>query len=152
MGTPAVFHFRRQWTVPLSPEQLWAQLEVPNRYCQWWDWLERFDGDDFHVGADLPLVIRSPLWYHLRTVLHVDELEPAHHLHAQVTGDLIGPASLEIYDEPTGSRAEIAWDLRVNRPDLRLAARLGRPALVWAHDQIANSALADFEAKVCAAG
>jgi hypothetical protein len=150
-GHDCVFDFERTWDLPISADRLWAVVAVPHRYCEWWNWLERFDGDEFRVGADLPLVIKSPLWYRLHTVLHVDRLAPARWMDATVSGDLTGPASLMIRDTKQGCEVSIAWSLTLQRHDLRMVARFGRGMLIWAHQQIVDSALADFEERVLAA-
>jgi len=150
-GHDCVFEFDRTWDLSVPSEQLWPIVAVPHRYCEWWSWLERFDADEFRVGADIPLVIKSPLWYRLHTVLHVDRLEPARWMDATVTGDLTGPASLMIRDTKQGCQVTVTWSLTVRRPDLRMMARVGRPVLLWAHQQIVDSALEDFEERVLAA-
>ncbi len=149
-GRDCVFEFERTWDLPVAAERLWSTVAVPRRYCQWWSWLERFDGDEFCAGADIPLVIKSPLWYRLNTVLHVDAIEPGRWMDATIRGDLAGPASLVIRDTKQGSQAGIAWSLTLQRRDLRAVARVGRGVLIWAHQQIVDSALADFEERVLA--
>ena len=143
-----MFEFDRTWDLSVPAEQLWAKVAVPRRYCEWWRWLERFDADEFRVGADIPLVIKSPLWYRLHTVMHVDRLEPGRWMDTTISGDLTGPASLLIRETKQGCQVGIAWSLTVQRPDLRIVARVGRGVLVWAHQQIVDTALADFEERV----
>src|SRR5690349_7701340 len=91
-GHDCVFEFDRTWDLSVRADQLWATVAVPRRYCEWWKWLEEFDAEEFRVGADIPLVIKSPLWYRLHTVMHVDRLEPARWMDATISGDLAGPA------------------------------------------------------------
>jgi hypothetical protein len=147
-GRDCVFEFDRTWDLSVPPAQLWSAVAVPRRYCQWWNWLERFEADEFKVGSDIPLVIKSPLWYRLHMTLHVDQLDPGRSMDATISGDLVGPASLLIRQTKQGCEVGIAWHFVLARPDLKLVARVGRPVLVWAHQQIVDSALADFEDRV----
>ena len=59
------------------------------------------------------VVIQAPLPYQLHCVVHIDEAEPARRLVAHVTGDLQGPARLELTPTATGTSARMAWTLDV---------------------------------------
>ena len=149
MATP--FQFDRAWDFAVTPEELWTTLEQTDQYRVWWPWLREFrvDGDGetdgFRVGAIAHLVIQAPLPYQLRCDIHVDEVVRAQTLAAHVTGDLEGPARLELDSTPGGAQARLSWVLDVNSSLLRPLARIGRPALSWAHDRIVERGLAQFE-------
>ena len=70
---------------------------------------------------------------------------PQQTLAAHVTGDLEGPARLELVSTPGGAQARLSWVLDVKSSLLRPLARVGRPALSWAHDRIVERGLAQFE-------
>ena len=145
VATP--FKFDRAWSFAVTPEELWTTLERTDQYRDWWPWLREFrvDGDGFRAGSTAHLVIQAPLPYQLRCEIHVDEVVRQHKLVAHVTGDLEGPARLELIPTPGGARARLAWMLNVRSSLLRPLATIGRPALSWAHDRIVERGLAQFE-------
>jgi uncharacterized protein YndB with AHSA1/START domain len=147
VATP--IQFDRAWSFAVTPEELWTTLEQTDKYRTWWPWLREFrvdgDGDGFRAGATAQLVIQAPLPYQLRCVIHVDEVVRSQKLVAHVTGDLEGPARLELEPSTAGTQARLAWTLDVRSSLLRPLATIGRPALAWAHDRIVERGLAQFE-------
>ncbi|MEX1007576.1 MAG: SRPBCC family protein [Acidimicrobiia bacterium] len=145
MATP--FRFDRAWSFAVTPEELWTTLEQTHEYREWWPWLREFqiDGDGFIGGAIAYLLIQAPLPYQLRCTIHVDEAVPGRKLVTRVTGDLVGPAQLELSVTPNGSEARLAWTLDVRSSLLRPLATIARPALSWAHDRIVERGLDQFE-------
>ena len=145
MATP--FQFDRAWSFAVSPDRLWTTLEQTNLYRQWWPWLREFnvDGDGLTAGSTARLVIQAPLPYHLHCTIAVHDAVPARSLVGEVTGDLQGPARLELSPTPSGAAARLAWTLDVRSSLLRPFATVARPALAWAHDRIVERGLAQFE-------
>jgi hypothetical protein len=150
---PTPFRFDRGWDFAVTPEQLWTTFEQTGRYREWWPWLKDLhvspgDHQDVRLlpGAEARVVIQAPLPYQLHCVVHIDEAEPARWLVAHVTGDLQGPARLELSPTPTGTTARMAWTLEVQSSLLRPVASIARPALSWAHDRIVERGLVQFEA------
>jgi uncharacterized protein YndB with AHSA1/START domain len=146
MATP--FAFDRSWHFALPPEELWATLARTDRYRTWWPWLRelRVDGAGLTAGTVADVVIQAPLPYQLRCALHVLEADAPRRLLVSVTGDLEGPARLELEpDDGTGAVARLVWALEVRSGMLRPLAAVARPALAWAHDRIVERGLAQFE-------
>ena len=137
MATP--FRFDRAWAFAVSPEELWTTLEQTECYTTWWPWLRELDIDGarpgLHTGAVAQLLIQAPLPYQLRCTLTLDEAVRPHTLVAHATGDLDGPASLELNATSTGTDARMRWTLEVQSPLLRPLATVARPALAWAHER-----------------
>jgi hypothetical protein len=146
VATP--FRFDRAWDFAVTPEELWATLEQTDRYTVWWPWLRELDveGGGLQTGATARLVIQAPLPYQLRCAIHVDEAVPARLLVGRVSGDLAGPARLELDPNGDGAAARLQWTLEVQSPRLRPLATVARPALSWAHDRIVERGLDQFEA------
>ena len=149
---PTPFRFDRGWDFAVTPEQLWTTFEQTDRYREWWPWLKELhitpDGPEdaaLQPGSAAAVVIQAPLPYQLRCVVHIDEAEHARRLVAHVTGDLQGPARLELSPSATGTTARLAWTLEVRSSLLRPLATIGRPALAWGHDRIVERGLAQFE-------
>jgi hypothetical protein len=149
VATP--FRFDRAWSFAVSPDELWTTLEQTDHYREWWPWLREFHvkgsraGDGLVTGAVASLLIQAPLPYQLRCTIHVDEAVTAQKLVTRVSGDLQGPARLELSATPGGTEARLAWTLNVRSALLRPLATVARPALSWAHDRIVERGLAQFE-------
>ena len=90
-------------------------------------------------------MIQAPLPYQLRCAIHVDRVVRPQTLFTHVTGDLEGPARLELAPTTDGAAARLAWTLDVRSSLLRPLSRMARPALSWAHDRIVERGLAQFE-------
>ncbi|HEV3227235.1 MAG TPA: hypothetical protein VGZ52_10380 [Acidimicrobiales bacterium] len=61
-----------------------------------------------------------------------------------VSGDLAGPARLEIEATSAGSVARLVWELEVRRSMLRVAASSARPLLQWGHDWVVRQGVEQF--------
>jgi hypothetical protein len=145
VATP--FHFDRAWDFAVTPDQLWKTLAHTDQYRSWWPWLREFDvdGGGLITGSTAELVIQAPLPYQLRCTISVDDAVVAESLVTYVTGDLDGPARLELRPTGQGTAARLAWTLNVRSSLLRPFATVARPALKWAHDRIVERGLEQFE-------
>jgi hypothetical protein len=146
----APFRFDRTWEFPVPPEQLWAVLNRTEQYPSWWSWLREFDTDGFETGTTAHCVIQSPLPYALRCTIHVDEMRVAAAIVTTVTGDLCGPARLEIGRSRDGCTARLVWSLTPGNRVLRRVARIARPAMIWAHDRVVAIGVEQFRRRALA--
>jgi hypothetical protein len=138
------FSFDRSWEFPASPEQLWSALSATGEYPKWWRWLRAFETDGLIEGGDAACVVKGPLPYELRFNIHVLEVAPARLVRTEVTGDLHGPARLEIAPHTNGARARLAWEVDLRSPLLRPMALWARPLMQWGHDWIVDSGVRQF--------
>ncbi|MFI5045491.1 MAG: SRPBCC family protein [Acidimicrobiia bacterium] len=150
MATPFAFDRTCDFAVP--PTDLWSTLARTDCYRTWWPWLRELhvDGDGLATGSVARLVIQAPLPYQLHCTLRVLDADPPHRLEAAVTGDLAGPARLELAPGAGGTAARMAWTLEGQSSLLRPLSVLARPALAWAHDRIVERGLDQFEANALA--
>lgn len=140
----APFRFDRTWCFPVPPEQLWAVLDRTDQYPSWWAWLREFQTDGLTPGSTARCVIQSPLPYALRCTIRVEELRAPEVIATTVTGDLRGPAYLEVREATDGCTARLRWALTLGNPVLARLARVGRPAMSWAHDRIVSTGVDQF--------
>ena len=141
---PAPFAFDRTWWFPVDRGELWVLLTRPEAYRTWWPWLRELDVDAFRPGATAHAVIRAPLPYSLNCKITVAEMTEPASVSTQVTGDLEGPARLELAVRDGGTDARLAWTLRLQDPVLSRIAVVGRPAMAWAHDRIVELGVEQF--------
>ena len=142
---PQAFDYDRRFEFAVSPETFWATISRTESYPEWWTWLREFASDGLHDGAHTECVIRAPLPYALRVTVDVERAVPPERVETRVSGDLDGPARLEITPTPMGCAARLVWSLELREPWLARLARFTRPVLTWAHDRIISSGVRQFE-------
>jgi uncharacterized protein YndB with AHSA1/START domain len=140
----ARFGFDRSFEFELPPDQLWTLLSDTSAFPRWWPWLRSFEAVPLEPGATTRCSIGPPLPYLINVDLAVDDVVTEKLLAVSVSGDLHGPARLEIAASALGSTARLVWELTVTRPGLRVAARVARPLLLWGHDWVVNSGVEQF--------
>jgi hypothetical protein len=141
----APFRFDRAWTFPVPPERFWATINDTGRYREWWPWLREFDGAPLERGITARCVIQAPLPYALDLLITVDDVVPETSVDVRISGDLVGPARLEVAPDGDGCSARLNWSLRLEDRWLRHVARVARPAMVWAHDRVVEVGVRRFE-------
>ncbi len=145
------FGFDRSWLFDASPEELWSVLSQTSEYPKWWRWLRGFESNGLGAGSTADCVVQAPLPYSLRFRVHVLDVEPARLVRTEVTGDLDGPARLEIEPHPDGSLARLAWEVDLRSPPLRAMARWARPLMHWGHDWVVETGVRQFRRRAFAA-
>lgn len=138
------FRFDQSWVFPVSSAELWAAICRTQDFAGWWAWLKELDVDGLVEGASARCVVRGPIPYTLAFEVHVHELIPERLIGTTVSGDLEGPARLEVAAHPKGSTARLAWELDLRDPMLRLASRVARPIMQWGHDWVITTGVRQF--------
>jgi len=124
---------------------LWEALSRTDDYRSWWTWLRRFEGDGLVEGGRTDCVVRAPLPYSLRFAVTVRRVVPAELVDAEVTGDIEGPAHLEVSGTADGSEVRLTWAVVVKDPMLRAGAVLGRPVMQWGHEWVVATGMTQFK-------
>jgi uncharacterized protein YndB with AHSA1/START domain len=138
------FRFDRTFEFPVGPDELWATLSRTQDFHRWWPWLRTLRGAELAPGARAEAVVRAPLPYSLRFEVEVLDVVPLELVDARVTGDIDGPARLEVAPHELGSTARLVWEVELRRPFLRAASRVARPAMEWGHDWVVASGMRQF--------
>lgn len=138
------FRFDRTWDFAMPPDRLWTLLSDTSAYPRWWPWLHSFDPVPMRAGVTTHCSIGAPLPYRLRLEISVVDVVVREMVSAAVSGDVDGPARLEIVAGPGGSRARLVWEVEVRRPMLRWAAFVGKPLLRWGHDRVVTRGVEQF--------
>jgi uncharacterized protein YndB with AHSA1/START domain len=145
MGVMAsVFRFDRSFDFVVPPPVLWEVLERTDAYRQWWTWLRTFEVEGLVPGAKAHCVIRAPIPYSLRFDVLVEEVVAQELVIASVSGDMEGPARLEIAGTPEGSRARLMWEVELRDRLLASAARWARPIMEWGHEWVVATGVTQF--------
>ena len=142
---PAAFDYDRRFEFAVSPAAFWQAVSRTDSYPVWWAWLREFESDGLHAGSRTECVIRTPLPYALRIRIDVERALRPERVETRVSGDLDGPARLEISPTTSGCTARLVWSLELREPSLARLARITRPVLLWAHDRVITSGVEQFE-------
>jgi uncharacterized protein YndB with AHSA1/START domain len=140
----APFRFDRSWVFPADLDGVWEALTATDDYPRWWPWLRALDVDGFAPGATARCVIRGPLPYTLRCTVHVLDMVPRERVVSEISGDLHGPARLDLTGNGAGCSARLSWSLELRAAPLRRLAVVARPAMQWAHDYVVSSGVDSF--------
>lgn len=148
---PTPFVFDRTWRFDVPRSVLWEAVSATDQFPRWWPWLRAAEIGPLATGTEAAVTIQPPLPYRLRLTIRLTGVEPGELVEAAVTGDVAGPARLELADAGTGSAARLAWALDVRRPALVAAERVARPVMEWGHDAVVSSGVRRFHRVVAAA-
>jgi Polyketide cyclase / dehydrase and lipid transport len=142
---PQAFDYDRRFEFAVSPETFWATVSRTDSYPTWWTWLREFESDGLHDGAHTECVIQAPLPYALHVAIDVERAVRPERVESRVSGDLEGPARLEVTPTAMGCAARLVWTLELHEPWLARLARVTRPVLTWAHNRVISSGVRQFE-------
>jgi hypothetical protein len=109
-----------------------------------WPWLRTVESAGLVEGTVSRCVIRAPVPYELRVDIAMLEVAAPRLVVAEVSGDLEGPARLEVAEAPGGSHARLCWELEARDPLLRVASFLGRPVMEWGQRWVVDTGVRQF--------
>ena len=144
------FRFDGRWEFAVPPGVLWDACTRIDRFQSWWPWLRVLETDGLVAGTTARCVVRAPLPYSLRFDVAVLEVVPERLVDTRVSGDLEGPARLEVRPHGAGSEARLLWEVDLVATPLRLASRLARPVMEWGHDRVIEMGLRQFRRALAA--
>ncbi|MFO7960619.1 MAG: hypothetical protein R6U94_06720 [Nitriliruptoraceae bacterium] len=127
-------------------EVVWRWMARTERFPMWWRWLREFEaeGGGLVDGGVLRGLVVPPIPYRFRVGIHLDEVRPAEHITARLSGDLHGPADVSLEPLGSGTRLTIRWHVEMRKPSMRAAARYAKGLMVWGHDQVIDVTVRRF--------
>jgi uncharacterized protein YndB with AHSA1/START domain len=145
MAKPEIV-YRREFSFPVTPAELWEAIEGTERFEAWWPWLREFrlEGGGLSAGSVLHGMVVPPLPYRMRVDVEIARCERPHEIDAAVHGDLEGTATLRLREGGDGSRAAVAWRIEMMQRPMRLASRFALPVLRLGHDAVVEMTVAGF--------
>lgn len=148
LGRVAPFSFDRSWDFPVSTETFWDTVCDTREFPLWWGWLRSFESEGLVEGTTTEFAVQGALRYQLHFVVYLDRVISAERVDTTVSGDLEGPASLELTPTSDGCTARLQWDLEPLEPFLRRLSQLSHPLLAWSHDQVVAMGVAQFRRRL----
>ncbi len=129
-----------------SRTTVWNAMADVDSYRMWWPWLDTFDAEPLAPGAVWRCRVRPPLPYTVSFAIAFDEVVDERAIAVTVTGEISGPARLELSDAPDGGCAVTVTSLLEPRSGfLRVLATTLPPVARFGHDWIIGTGAAQFE-------
>ncbi|MFG2619671.1 SRPBCC family protein [Streptomyces sp. NPDC048507] len=150
------YRFRSVWDFDAPPALVYARLEDPGHYPDWWPQIRRVEAVDAHTGA---VLIRSALPYGIRVTLTDLLRDPGRGvLEVALRGDLEGWARWTVRARGArrpgarrpGARAVYEQEVEVRAPLLRWSGLAGRPVLRLNHALMMRSGHHGLAARLAA--
>ena len=141
---PSPFRFDGRWVFPVPPAELWAAFSRTDRFQEWWPWLRTLESDGLVEGTVSRCVVRAPVPYSLTFDVAILEVVPECRVVTEISGDLEGPARLDVDAHPEGSEARLTWELELRDPLLRAGAAFARPLMEWGHSWVVDTGVRQF--------
>jgi uncharacterized protein YndB with AHSA1/START domain len=151
IGRIGAFSFDRAWDFPVAPERFWRTVSETDSFPLWWGWLRFFESEGLTQGSKTDFVVQGALPYKLHFVVVIDRIVEERLVDTSVSGDLDGPASLEIAPTDEGCNARLRWQLEPQEPLLRRLSRVSHPLLSWSHDQVVAMGVSQFRRRLARA-
>lgn len=137
------YHLKTQWYLPGSVEEVAAVLSEPTDLPRWWPEVylevERLHaGDAEGLGEVVRVVSRGRLPFRLNWTYQVVEKRWPERARIEATGDLSGRGTWTLEPEAglgaARSSATFDWQVRADKPLLRLLTPVLKPLFAWNHD------------------
>ena len=151
VGRIAPFTFDRSWEFPVAPDVFWQTVSETDEFPLWWGWLRFFESEGLAAGSKTDFVVQGALPYKLHFEVLIERIVEQQLVDTVVSGDLDGPASLEITPSPNGCVARLQWRLEPQEPFLRRLSRISHPLLSWSHDQVVAMGVSQFRRRLARA-
>jgi hypothetical protein len=151
VGRIEPFTFDRAWEFPVAPDVFWRTVSETDEFPLWWGWLRFFESEGLASGSKTDFVVQGALPYKLHFEVLIDRLIVEELVETRVSGDLDGPASLEISPSTNGCVARLHWLLEPQEPFLRRLTRISYPLLSWSHDQVVAMGVSQFRRRLARA-
>lgn len=142
------FEFDRSWHFEVPPAVFWETVSETDEFPLWWGWLRSFESGGLVVGSTTDFVVQGALPYKLHFVVTIDQVSDEQTVETTVTGDLEGPAMLEITPDDGGCRARLQWRLEPRQALLRRMTIVSHPLLTWSHDQVVAMGVKQFRRRL----
>jgi hypothetical protein len=142
------FAFDRSWHFDVPPDVFWQIVRETDEFPVWWGWLRSFESGGLVAGSTTDFVVQGALPFKLHFVVRIDQVTDEQIVETTVSGDLEGPAMLEITPEADGCRARLQWRLEPQQAFLRRMAIVSHPLLTWSHDQVVAMGVKQFRRRL----
>lgn len=134
------FHLVSEWYLAAPPGAVWAVLDAPEAWPQWWPEIQRVQalasGGSDREGAIHRTWWTSRLPYGFVMDFTTRAVEKPQLLVVEATGDLVGIGRWELAAVPVGTRVRYTWQVFPHKAWMRWSAPLLAPLFAWNHHAV----------------
>lgn len=134
------FHLVSEWYLAAPPGAVWAVLDAPEAWPQWWPEIQRVQalasGGSDREGAIHRTWWTSRLPYGFVMDFTTRAVEKPQLLVVEATGDLVGIGRWELAAVPVGTRVRYTWQVFPHKVWMRWSAPLLAPLFAWNHHAV----------------
>lgn len=134
----------RWYDLPATRAEVWAAFATTGSFRSWWPWLVEFEGDELAVGRQWTCAVSPPLPYVVRFTLELVDVDEHRTVRAEVRGDVVGDARLDLLDDPGGCRLHLVSDLAPGNAALQIVAAAAHPIVRRGHDWVLDTGARQF--------
>ncbi|MGH2402870.1 MAG: SRPBCC family protein [bacterium] len=130
------YHFREQWFVGASIEDVWPIIRKVANYPGWWtEFLEATKRNDIDgPGGIVAVHVKAALPYHMHFEIEAVREEPPRIAEVRVRGDLNGSMLWRLVPERGGTRLFFEETVTTGKTVLNVLAPLFKPLFAWNHE------------------
>ena len=104
--------------------------------------------DGLAAGEEWRCEVQPPMPYIVRFRVAIEKVDAPALVYAQVLGDVVGDATLELEEAESGCQATLTSALAPGNAALRLVSRFAAPLARFGHDWVLDSGARQFIAHV----
>ena len=135
----AAYSFITHWHFRAPIERVWAALNTPERYPEWWPCIveyRKLTPELTGVGARAERVVKGRLPYVLRYRTTVTRHEPPREIAYDAEGELTGKGRFVLETEGDGTHVTFYWDVCTTGVMMNLLAPLLKWLFAWNHNWV----------------
>jgi hypothetical protein len=134
------FNLVTNWHLKAPVSAVWAVLNRPEDWPQWWRAVKRVtavsNGDGNGLGAVREFTWRTALPYELSFRMTATRIEPMTVLEGRAKGELDGVGRWTLTEAPDGTDVRYQWIIELTRPWQKALASILRPVFAWNHNVV----------------
>jgi uncharacterized protein YndB with AHSA1/START domain len=130
------YHFVTTWEFDHSQDKVWAALNDPARWPEWWQGLARSQvapGAKNEPGAVIHLRWRAPIGYVLVLDLTLLKTVPLELVEFSAAGDLVGTGSTKLTATTGSTKVTIDWNVATTKAWMNRLAVILDPIFSYNH-------------------
>jgi uncharacterized protein YndB with AHSA1/START domain len=137
LSRASTYHFVTEWTFDAPIDEVWAQLNRPEDWPNWWRGVVGVElieaGAPDGTGAYRQMIWRSALPYRLRFNIRTVRLERPSVIEGRADGELCGVGRWSLSSTSSGTTVRYDWDVEATKQWMRWLAPVAKPLFAWNH-------------------
>jgi uncharacterized protein YndB with AHSA1/START domain len=136
-----------RYDLPLPREDVWTLISEVSSYRHWWPWLRAFEAAALAEGEEWRCEVQPPVPYAVRFRVVIGHVEAPRLVCADISGDVVGHATLQLDEGISGCTATLQSSLAPGNTTLQVISRFAAPIARFGHDWVLDSGARQFIAR-----